>query len=273
MSGTIVERLGDGWAADEIGLAYGILGELRLRTTYQPIFERRDGLLVPVAVAAGAVLHRGGREIGAEQAATLLDVPARRLAGRLESELAIRNFSFLDWDEAAAPDLVVPLDGTARLDATALEDLVALAGATGLDAARLYFDVSDVVACLGTPIRIAQVPAGRLAADAAAAAAWPPAMAGLRPGLVRLPAAWAQRMLEDEATLRLIATLCRAVAEQGGVLQIEGIGTPMLLRRALGAGCTRLQGDFLAAAVPAGAPLDTAWRPVDAFIEGGKTRA
>jgi len=98
-------------------------------------------------------------------------------------------------------------------------------------------------------------------------------MAGLRPGLVRLPAAWAQRMLEDEATLRLLATLCRAVADLGGVLQVEGIATPMLLRRALGAGCTRFQGDFLAAAAPAGAPLDVAWRSVDAFIGSGKAQA
>ncbi|MBX3570481.1 MAG: EAL domain-containing protein [Rhizobiaceae bacterium] len=260
--------LGDAWAVDEVGLAFGLLGDYRLRTTYQPVFERRLDRLVPVAVSAASVLHRGGRDLGALRDTALLEFPMRRLAGRLESELALRNLAFLDEDEPAGLDLLVPVDTTARLDVGAIDDLLMLADELGVDRALVSFDVSRVAACLGNPIRLDPRTCVRLAADVSAAGAWPPGAAGCKPWLVRLPASSARLMLEDGATQRLMTALAGAVERQGGVLQVEGIATPLLLRRALAAGCTRLQGDFLAPALAAGEPIDRAPRPIAGFADG-----
>ena len=271
MNGLAGSGPGDAWAVDEIGLAFGIVGDYRVRTTYQPVFERREGMLVPVAMTSAAVLHRGGREIGPVQGAAL-DLPARRLAGRLEAELAVRNASFLETDEIE-PDLLVPLDGTARLDCEVIESLLAVAEEAAVSRHRLRFDISNVVASLGAPIRVDPALASLLVADVSAAGAWPVAMAGHRPGLVRLPEPAARLILEDGSTLRLLTALAGAIVRQGGMLQVEGIATPMLLRRALSAGCMRLQGDFLAPAVAAGVPLDMTPRPIGGFVDMAEQKA
>ncbi len=52
--------------ADEIGIEFGIYGEYRLKSAYQPIFAPRDGHLAPVAVEALVQPQRNGLPVPAE---------------------------------------------------------------------------------------------------------------------------------------------------------------------------------------------------------------
>ena len=53
--------VGNAIQVDEVGIEYGIHGEFRLRSAYQPIFAPRGRFLHAVAVEALIDQHRAGR--------------------------------------------------------------------------------------------------------------------------------------------------------------------------------------------------------------------
>ncbi len=262
---------------DEVGIEYGIYGDYRLKSAYQPIFAPRGGDLAPVAVEAllqpqllgqpvprdiflhgvpapdrllveilCRLLHLGNfRNIGAEGLDLFFSYGpgsgGRHTRMLAEIRLMARH---LDERELEAGMLVCEIAETAGLDERGLSRLVGEMRRNGLGVA-----IGDFGAGASTEERL------RL----------------LRPDIVRIDGGWFAELCRHAAATRLFRPLLDLLHQHGAKVLVEGIEAPPQLRLALESGADFVQGALLAPPALAGVLFRHEPLAVDKVLgEGGK---
>lgn len=258
-------------AVDEAGLSFGILGPLRLKAAYRPIFARRDSTLRPIAVSATLVVQLHGRTLGDEDLQKLTE-EGRILSMQLGRRLAISNLVHVGCDE---PDFGLLLDLSGDMGAPGLEldALLALAFRAGIAPHSICFDLTGLhrASSLGSLMSRVKKAGSSCAFDLAMVGRQRIEKSAAAPRLVRVPAGWMRIIIGDAKSLRRFGLLVTALRRRGTMVQMEGITDAILLRAALAAGADRLQGDYLGGPALAGSAFDHSPRVLADLIEGGGT--
>lgn len=258
--------LDDVIAVDEIGLSLGVLGAVRLKTAFQPIFARQGSTLSPVAVSATVVMQREGKAFDA--AASELTAEEQHFSTRIGRRLAVRNLDHIGCEDPRFDlllDLSVETDGCVA----ELDSLLAHAAMADVEPRRLCFDLSGSFTTPAFDVlteRLEKAGAG-FALDLAAASNQQAEAAAER-RLVRIPADWTRGIVGEADLLRLFRLLVTTLKRRGTVVQVEGITDATLLRAALAAGADRLQGDYLGKPALAGTDFDDSPRALADLIGG-----
>ena len=245
---------------DEIGIEVGIVGEFRLRASYQPVFTRRGDLLSAVAVRGSTTPFHHGQvmSLSAFHDATL---PRHSFAlTALEAALNFRNLlhtgvpglklllrvdlrcASTGGRARAAGRMLAPRSHATLLDPR--DVFIELSGLTevGADAAATAF-----AALRDRDIRVAALELGN--GPASLLPDSPPA------DIVRIDGGWFRTVARQPSTARLFAALVRAYRSRSAEVLIDGIATEATLRAALDFGGR----SFLR---PAARPHSARWRGV-----------
>lgn len=270
----IPARFADSIVVDEIGLEYGIYGDFRLRSAFQPVFAHDNGQLSPVAVEALVVPHHRGQPLAMEH--FLNDVPSqdRGYVDGMRQALLLANRHNIDADGIG---LIFRLDMQAESDAGLLmeemrimvrrlddagfsaETLVCEINVAGSDGDRILAVASEVRG-LGMRIIISNGAAGRPSGEL---------IRKVKPEIVRIDRVSLARFCADAATERLFRPVVAELKDLGAAVFVEGIETENHLDAALGAGADLFLGDLLEKPALVGSVFDDAPRGVDAYRPGG----
>ena len=243
-------------AADEIGLGYGRIGDVLLRSEAQPVFRRRGGRLWPEAavirafaqrkrqtVAWGdflaglsadelAEVEKACRELDTANHSFISDEPVELLLGRLHDgcEELTEQQRFQDPFGDPGP-VYFPLSASARRSDDELSVRVRRIRSAGMRVCLTDFGGrASIEGCL----------------DA------------VRPDIVQVDAAWLARMADHAALRRLMAQLVDRLHRRGIEVLIQGIDDAPRLAAAIAAGADLIAGDALVPFAPAGTGFDTA---------------
>ncbi|MEQ1950040.1 EAL domain-containing protein [Mesorhizobium yinganensis] len=256
-------------AVDEIGLSFGILGAVRLKSVYQPIFARLGETLVPVAMSAAVRIESGGKPAPDDVLSTLTP-EERALLPRIGRRLAVRNLAHIGCEEPDF-DLILGLSGDAEALRAEADALLGEAASAGLGKGRICFDLSGLAEAdafgplaaelerMGASYALDLETAGKLGGGSGV---------GTAPSVVRIPAAWTRRIVGEADLLRVLRLLVATLKGRGAAAQIEGLEDAAQLRAAIAAGADRMQGDFLAPPALAGTDFDDSPRALAKLIGG-----
>ena len=248
--------------AYEIGIEYGIIGDYRLRSAYQPIFAPREGFLVPVAVEALVEPYRSGTAVAASAFFEEL-APEDRLFGETMCRvLHLRNFRnlgvpgldlFFNYNPQINDHAGRAL-AEMRLMAMHLDDL-------GIEPGMLVCEITEQAApddrLLGKLVHEMRRNGMRVAVDDFGAGHSTMArMSVVEPDIVKLDGAWFGQLCLSEASERLLRPLVAGLHDRGIKVLVEGIENAHHLRTALAGGVDMLQGFYLGRPALAGAIFD-----------------
>ncbi len=257
---------------DEIGIETGRFGDFRLKSTYQPIFQRVGRALLPVAVEALIAPYRDG--VATDSRTFLDEVPA---ADRLFVEslcrcLHLRNHHnigvatlrlYFNYDPRANADL----DDTLREIRTMAGCLVEIGldprllvceitEATALDEFTLVA-VAEIMRALGIRIAVGNFGAGRSTYER---------IARILPDIVKVDGDLFRSLCRDPAAARLFGPLVQTIRRTGAEVLAEGIETPAQLRIAVDAKVDLLQGHLLGRPALAGTIFREEPLPLDRLL-------
>jgi EAL domain-containing protein (putative c-di-GMP-specific phosphodiesterase class I) len=258
--------------ADEIGLAFLRRGPFVVKTTFEPVYAIRRGMLEPMGFRASSAYFLNGRRVdgsGAGPETPQGDEPAFELACNLAH---LRNFSqtdeygfllFLSFG-GLPQELLDPF--LCRLD----EEL-----ATGEIAARQviceFTDLrSDPHAACMAGIEALRRSGARLCvggfggSDIALAT-----VETMGPDFVRLDSEWLRRAAAVSRTQPLLASLVRSIQAAGMRVVVDDISCASEMTLAVEIGVDFLMGPFAGAPFPAGASFDFHRRPLGGRSEDG----
>ena len=256
---------------DEIGLNTGRVGDYRIKTFYQPVYHRVDGLVLPVGVASSWVPMAAWHEIDLSRFLRGIGPEDRKHLEDLGIALAFLNFEHLGIQ---ALQLFVEVDPT---DVSASGDGFRIAGSLidRIDAAGVERDqVTCRISCSASTA--AEALAGELRSEGAAdrpdrgrarrfryfgVERLVPDVAVVDPGLFG-------RLNGSPRALPLFSMLLGRLREAGCRVQIDCLDTPELLTAALQSGAELLQGTQLAAPALAGTIFPKAAFSVGALVSG-----
>jgi len=242
---------------DEVGIEYGIYGDYRLKSAYQPIFAPRGGDLAPVAVEALLQPQLLGQPVPRDIFLHGVPAPDRLLVETLCRLLHLGNFRnigaegldlFFSYGPGAGgrhTRMLAEIRLMARhLDERGLSRLVGEMRRNGLGVA-----IGDFGADASTEERL------RL----------------LRPDIVRIDGGWFAELCRHAAATRLFRPLLDLLHQHGAKVLVEGIEAPQQLRLALESGADFVQGALLAPPALAGVLFRHEPLAVDKVLgEGGK---
>ncbi|MBS3650931.1 EAL domain-containing protein [Pseudaminobacter sp. 19-2017] len=241
---------------DEIGLSFGLLPPLRLKTAFQPVFVRRNTSLVPVAVSFGVAFQERGRAVYSD---ALLDLPAEQTAAAewIGPRLAIRNLDFIGCDDPYF-DLIIELPAGVEQPCAEIEALIEEALSVGIMPERLYFDLSSIAEAkdLAEAAEALGRSGASLALELEATSRLNEMNTSFSPALVRVPSKWTQGIVTQPELMRVFRLLVTTLRSRGIMIQVEGISDAAQLRAALAANADRLQGDHLEPGALAGTEFD-----------------
>lgn len=250
-------------AADEVGLGYGRIGDILLRSEAQPVFRRRGGWLRPEAATIRTIAQRDRRTINWDGFLASLGSSERAEVEAACRQLDIANHTFISdepielllgpgHDEGGEPStmrrppdpfgepgpLCYPLSA-----APPRQDETLKARARLIRSAGMRVCLTDLAA--------------RACVDAC--------LDAVRPDVVRLDAAWSAHLASEPALRRLLTQLVERLHRRGAEVLVERIDDVERLGVAIDAGADLIAGDALAPFAPVGigienAPLDVAER-------------
>lgn len=265
-------NVGDAIYADEIGIEYGIIGDYRLRSAYQPIFAPREGFLVPVAVEALVEPYRSGTAVAASAFFEEL-APEDRLFGETMCRvLHLRNFRNL-----GVPGLDLFFNYNPQINDHAGRALAEMRlMAMHLDEIeirpdKLVCEITEqaapddaVLARLvhemrrnGIRIAVDDFGAGHSTAER---------MALVEPDIVKLDGAWFAQLCRHAEAEQLFRPLVVTLHARSVKVLVEGVETSHHLRIALDGGVDLLQGFHLARPALAGTFFEENPMPVEPLL-------
>lgn len=261
--------------ADEIGIEYGIYGDFRLRSAYQPIFAPWKGSLKPVAVEALIVPYQFGQQISPDQFFDGIAVRDRLFVETMCRTLHLRNFRnigvgdldlFLNFDPGVNdhPGRVL---SELRLMMGGLEDLE-------LHPRMLVCEITEHAApndkVLVAMAREMRRNGLRIAVDDFGAGhSTEERLRLVEPDIVKIDGPWFALLCRYPAAERLFKPLVSLLHDRGTKVLVEGIEQPSQLRVALEGGADLLQGFLLGRPALAGTIFDE--EPIDAARLLGST--
>lgn len=256
---TAGEPLAKSIFVDEIGIETGLLGDVRINTTYQPVYAGGDSL-TPVMLRAGVDVANNAWPV--HPTGNGLPSPASPDGlRRMSALLALRNYRNADLQ---GMDLYLDAaSSTYGRAAEFLADVRQLAR----EADELEIEPHQVICELDTQAsddeavaHLARV-VRRAGARIAIAHGQPDDrlttwMANLRPDFVRIDRNWLARILRHEPSRLLLSPLIHAMRESGASVLFEGLDTPHSFAAARQSGANFFQGNCLHKAGLAGTLID-----------------
>ncbi len=256
--------------ADEIGIEFGIYGEYRLKSAYQPIFAPRDGHLAPVAVEALVQPQRNGLPVPAEVFFERVPAADRLFVETLCRMLHLSNYRNIG---VAGLDLFFNYDPLINDHAgRALAEIRLMArhlGDLDLDAGMLVCEITEKAAfddrLLARLVREMRRNGLRVAVDDFGAGhSTEQRLRLLKPDIIKIDGGWFAQLCRHPAAARLFSPLLALLHESGAKVLVEGVEEPSQLMLALESGADLLQGFLLGRPALAG----TLFRQEPVSIEG-----
>jgi EAL domain-containing protein (putative c-di-GMP-specific phosphodiesterase class I) len=248
---------GDAIFADEIGIEYGIYGEFRLKSAYQPIFMARGRSLTAVAVEALAEPHRAGMPVAPSVFFDGVPVEDRLFVETMCRMLHLRNFRNIGVDGLNLFFNYNPLinDHPGR----ALAEIRLMArhlGDLGLHPAMLVCEITEQAAddeVLISLVREMRRSGFRIAIDDFGTGhSTEERISLLQPDIVKIDGGWFAEFCRHAAAERFFRPLVSMLHDRGAKVLVEGIEQSVHLRVALEGGVDLLQGFLLARPALAG---------------------
>ncbi len=244
-------HVGDAIVVDEVGLESGVYGRYRLRSSYQPIFERVGRLLAPVAVEGLILPHLAGQPVSLRQFFSEIPPNDRLFIDSMCQALHLRNHRnigverldlYFNYDPRADADLGMALREI-RLMTHQLAEI-------GLDPRLLVCEITEaaalrpgVLAAIAAEMRRHGV---RMAVDDFGAERSTLERIGpIRPDIVKVDGARFHTLCREPAAIRLFATVVTGFRQSGAKVLIEGIEEPSQLTQAIAVGADLFQGRLL----------------------------
>jgi len=271
-SGDRRRHAGDAIFADEIGIEYGIYGEFRLKSAYQPIFMPSGRLLTAVAVEALVEPHRAGRPVAP---AVFFDgVPAgdRLLVETMCRMLHLRNYRNVGVDGLDLFFNYNPLinDHLGRALAE-IRLMTRHLGDLGLHPAMLVCEITEQAAddkVLISLVREMRRDGFRIAIDDFGTGHSTEERIGLLlPDIVKIDGAWFAEFCRHAAAERFFRPLVSMLHDRGAKVLVEGIEQSVHLRVALEGGVDLLQGFLLARPALAGTIFNEEPLRIDTLLD------
>ncbi len=243
---------GEALFTDEVGIEYGVHGDYRLRSSYEPIFARRLASLRPVAVEGQIAPHIGGTCVSYESFAAVVAPQDARFVESLCRALHLRNMRNIGFDGLTLffrHDLPDDRDLVSATDELRL--LVQRLGEHELDPSLLVCEITQSTShdnCV-LPALVAEMRSHgiRIAMGGFGAGhATQERFEQLRPDVVRIDGAWFRAVCRHRATVSLFSTIVAGLKERGASVLIEGIEDATQLAIALDADADLFQGFHLA---------------------------
>jgi EAL domain-containing protein (putative c-di-GMP-specific phosphodiesterase class I) len=257
--------LDDAIMVDEIGIESGGYGIYRLRSLYQPIFERRDQFLQAVAVEGTVAPYVAGEEAPPEMFLAAVAEDDRDFVERMELALPLRNHRNIGLDTL---ELVVGPEGS---DPEALIDHIRL---IARELAEVRLDPSHVVCAFGEQAASNGALLSRLAEEMRrhrlrvavgdfGIGHWADEQIELlRPEIVRIDGGWFQKVCRDATTVRLFDAVVSRLRERQSKVLVTGIEDEQQFGVALRSGAELFQGPHLAVPALVGTLLDDTPLPI-----------
>jgi hypothetical protein len=243
-------------AADEIGLGYGRIGDVLLRSEAQPVFRRSGAWLCPDAAAPRVFAQRDRRTIAWGDFLAGLDAAERAEVEAACRQLDIGNHSFIS--DGPAELILGPLHDLCH-ELTALRRPPDPFGDPGPVCYPLSAAGSRSDEELGA--RAGQIRAAGMRvclADFAGRASLAGCLDAVRPDVVRIDASWSARLAGESPLRRLLAQLVERLHRRGAEVLLEQIDDAPRLAAGLEAGADLIAGNALAPFAITGAGLEYA---------------
>jgi EAL domain-containing protein (putative c-di-GMP-specific phosphodiesterase class I) len=237
--------------ADEIGIEYGIYGDFRLRSAYQPIFMPWEGSLKPVAVEALVTPHQAGQPVSPKSFFDSVAFEDRLFVETMCRTLHLRNFRNIGIGEL---DLFFNFDpgvndhpgrvlSELRLMMGGLEDLELHPGMLVCEITEHAAPNDKVLVAMAHEMRRNGL---RIAVDDFGAGhSTEERLRLIEPDIVKIDGPWFALLCRYPAAERLFKPLVSLLHDRGTKVLVEGIEQPTQLRVALDGGADLLQGFLL----------------------------
>ncbi|MEI9430508.1 EAL domain-containing protein [Mesorhizobium sp. Cs1299R1N3] len=257
--------------ADEIGIEYGVHGDFRLRSAYQPIYAPRGGSLQAVAVEGLIEPHRAGRPGSPRMFFDSVAAADRLFVETMCRVLHLRNFHNIGVDGLDLffnyNPLVNDHAGRAlaeiRLMSRHLDEL-------GLAPAMLVCEITEQAAddaLLARLVREMRRDGIRIAIDDFGTGhSTEERVSLLQPDIVKIDGGWFAEFCRHAAAERFFRPLVSSLHDRGAKVLVEGIEQPTHLRVALEGGVDLLQGFLLGRPALAGTIFNEEPLAVDALL-------
>ena len=243
--------------ADEIGIEYGVYGDFRLKSAYQPIFAPRGHSLAPVAVEALIEAQRDARPVAPPVFFGSLPAADRLFVETMCRMLHLRNFRNIGVDGLDLFFNYNPLinDHLGRALAE-IRLMTKRLGELDLYPGMLVCEITEQAAndkVLISLVREMRRDGIRIAIDDFGTGhSTEGRMALLAPDIVKIDGAWFAEFCRHAAAERFFRPLVSTLHDRGAKVLVEGIEQAVHLRVALDGGVDLVQGYHLARPALAG---------------------
>ncbi|MDX8514123.1 EAL domain-containing protein [Mesorhizobium captivum] len=257
--------------ADEIGIQFGVYGEFRLWSAYQPIFAPRGRTLKPVAVEALIEPRRVATPVAPQVFFDSVAASDRLFAETMCRMLHLGNYRnigvdgltlFFNYDPMINDHLGRAL-AEIRLMTRRLGDF-------GLEPAMLVCEITEQAAddhVLASLVREMRRDGIRIAIDDFGTGHSTEARIGLlSPDIVKIDGDWFAEFCRHAAAERFFRPLVSMLHDRGAKVLVEGIEQATHLRVALDGGVDLLQGYHLARPALAGTIFNEEPLSIDALL-------
>ena len=250
---------GDSFIADEVGIETSIWGKYRLRSLYEPAFERRGKLLHRVAVEGVVVPYLNGQPLADPDALDACGLSAGRDVEQIRQLLHVRNHRnigppglelFLDlwpwnWSSGAFGNID---DLIEQMHDSDLDRELVVCVLYSSDASE-WIALIDKLRSNGFGIAIGDFGSGDWNEEQ---------LDVIRPDIVRMDSRWFAQICGHEATARLFGAVATRLRERRARMLVKDIDTLGKFNVAYTAGVDLFQGPLLAGPALAGAEFDEA---------------
>lgn len=260
--------------ADEIGLQFGIYGEFRLWSAYQPIFAQEDRMLRPVAVEGLIEPRRIAEPVAPSN--FFGGVPA---SDRLFVETMCRMLHLGNYRNIGLEGLTLFFNYNPMINdhlGRALAEIRLMTRHLGdfeLEPGLLVCEITEQAAddhVLASLVREMRRDGIRIAIDDFGTGHSTEARINLlAPDIVKIDGAWFGALCRHATAERFFRPLVGMLQERGAKVLVEGIENAQHLRVALEGGADLLQGFHLARPALAGTIFKEEPLSVDALLDAG----
>jgi EAL domain-containing protein (putative c-di-GMP-specific phosphodiesterase class I) len=251
---------------DEAGIAYGRFGSIVLKSSYQPLYAREAGLLVPFGVEALVTGFRNEQAVAPAELFGLVDGLAQATLERLCRMLHIRNY-----ENMGLPGMELYFNADPYLTTADIEHLEWLLEENALAAELVTCEITEGAAEDDRLIALAAELRGaglRLAVDDFGAGHSTAArVRTLRPDTVKIDGGWFHAVAAREAARAQLPALFERLRGLGCRILVEGIETRHQLTVAVEAGADLFQGFLLGRPALAGTVVDLTPLEIDMLAQ------
>ena len=264
-------NVGDAIFVDEVGIEYGVHGDFRLRSAYQPIFAPLGRTLQAVAVEGLIEPHRAGQAGSPRVFFENVAAPDRLFVETMSRVLHLRNFHNIGVD-----GLDLFFNYNPRVNdhpGRALAEIRLISrhlGELGLAPGMLVCEITEQAAddaLLARLVREMRRDGIRIAIDDFGTGhSTEERVSLLKPDIVKIDGGWFGEFCRHAAAERFFRPLVSSLHDRGARVLVEGIEQPTHLRVALEGGVDLLQGFLLARPALAGTIFDEEPLVIDALL-------